>query len=75
MKETYMSETDKRRFKACMVAAGYNVTSLANEVGMVRQSLAARINGKIDFNRTEMMKIGKVLNQDPEMIFFGEKVS
>ena len=71
----YMSELDTRRLKSYMVAAGYTITSLAKEVGMGREVLSTRVNGKTDFSRNEMMKIADVLNERPETIFFGIKVT
>lgn len=68
-----MIEDDKKRFKACMVAAGYNITSLAKEINMTRESLSARINGKVDFGRNEMVDIAKKLNVAPSELFLRTK--
>ena len=73
--QKYMLEDDKRRIKACMVAAGYNITSLAKAINMTRESLSARIYGKIDFERGEIMNIAQKLNVRPSELFFDEKVS
>ena len=66
----YMSEKDTCRLKSYMAAAGYNITTLANRINMGRECLSLRINGKIDFGRSEMMAIAKVLGESPEKIFF-----
>ncbi len=73
--QIYMIEDDKKRFKACMAAAGYNITSLAKEINMTRESLSARINGKVDFGRNEMVDIAEKLNVAPSELFFADKVS
>ena len=66
----YMNEEDTRRLKSYIVAAGYNITSLAKRINMGRECLSSRINGKIDFGRSEMMEIATVLGESPEKIFF-----
>ena len=53
-----------------MVGANYNITSLADAIGMTRGSLSARLNGKIDFSRFEMQSIAEKLNISPETLFF-----
>ncbi len=67
----YMSELDARRFNGFLVAAGYNVGTLANNIGVSRATLSSRINGKTDFSRCEMEKIAKLFHRRPEEIFFG----
>lgn len=71
----YMSEKDTLRLKSYMVAAGYNISSLAKRINMGRECLSSRINGKIDFGRSEMMEIAAVLGESPEKIFFGSEVA
>lgn len=71
----YMNEEDTRRLKSYIVAAGYNITSLAKRINMGRECLSSRINGKIDFGRSEMMEIATVLGESPEKIFFGSEVA
>lgn len=71
----YMTPDDTNRFKAYMVRAGYNITTLAQATDTSRECLSARISGKVDFGRSEMNKIAKVLKVSPEILFFGEKVS
>ena len=70
MKSRYMNEEDTRRFNSFLVAAGYNIGSLAEEIGMSRATLSSRINGKTDFARSEMEKIASILVHRPEEIFF-----
>ena len=69
MNKTYLSTSETRYIKSVIVGAGYNITSLANAVGMGREILSARINGKTDFSRHEMNDIAKVLNKKPQDIF------
>lgn len=75
MDNKYMSDEEMRRLKSYMVAAGHTITSLAKEIGMTRESLSARINGKIDFDRKTMTLIADKLKARPEEIFFGTKVA
>lgn len=70
MKNTYLTISEIRYIKSVIVGAGYNITSLAAAIGMGREILSARINGKTDFSRHEMNDIAKVLNKKPQDIFF-----
>lgn len=70
MKGKYMRAEDTRRFNSFLVAAGYNIGQLAEEIGMSRATLSSRINGKSDFARSEMEKIAAILGHRPEEIFF-----
>lgn len=70
MKNEYMKAEDTRRFNSFLVAAGYNIGQLAEEIGMSRATLSSRINGKTDFARSEMEKIAAILGRRPEEIFF-----
>ncbi|MBD8946246.1 MAG: XRE family transcriptional regulator [Clostridiales bacterium] len=71
MKHQYMTSEETNRFKAYMVMAGYNITSLSDKINMSRECLSMRISGKVDFGRKEMSDIANVLNVEPSVIFFG----
>lgn len=71
MKETYMTTHEANRLKSYIVGAGYNITTLARAIGISRESLSARVSGKVDFGRTEMNDIARVLNVPAQEIFFG----
>lgn len=75
MNQQYMTKEETNRFKAYMVMAGYNITSLANKLNLSRESLSMRISGKIDFGRKEMADIANILRVDPNIIFFGHEVT
>lgn len=75
MKNTYLTISEIRYIKSVIVGAGYNITSLAAAIGMGREILSARINGKTDFSRHEMNDIAKVLNKKPQDIFFANQVT
>lgn len=68
--EKYLSDSQKRKILSHVVNAGYNITTLAKAIGMTRESLSARMNGKVDFSRTEMESISACLEEKPEDIFF-----
>lgn len=70
MKKNLMSCEDVRRFNSYLAAAGYNIGKLAKELGMSRATLSSRINGKTDFNRSEMEAISKKLGKTAAEIFF-----
>ena len=72
---SYVTEQEKRKIKSFIAGAGYSITSLAKEIGMTRESLSARINGKIDFEREEMNKIADKVGANPADIFFAIGVS
>ena len=67
---SYMTVEDTRKIKSYIVGAGYTISSLSNAIGMTRESLSSRINGKIDFSRMEMAAIADKLKKKPEDIFF-----
>lgn len=48
---------DTRKFRAAMVAAGYNQTSLAKEMKWSKNTASAKINNKSDTTITEAKKI------------------
>lgn len=76
MKEyTYMTEEESNRVKGMIVSAGYNITSLAEKIGMSREMLSMRLSGRVDFGRGEMNHIAKVLKKPPATIFFANRVT
>ena len=48
--------------------AGYNVVTLAEELGMNQATLSRKINGISDFNRVDIIKLTEVLNLTPEQV-------
>lgn len=66
----YMTKEDTRKVKSYIVGAGYTISSLSKAIGMTRESLSSRINGKVDFSRAEMSAIADKLEKKPEEIFF-----
>lgn len=65
--------TDINLLKAEIVRNGYNLSTLAEEVGMTVSTLSRRIK-KDNFNSNEVTKIIEVLNIDnPTEIFFAKK--
>jgi hypothetical protein len=73
MGEKYMSEEEVRHFKILMFKRGYkSIVKLAGAMGMTRNALSRKINGKSDWSRTEMEMVGKLFDKDPANIFFGK---
>lgn len=65
--------TDINLLKAEIVRNGYNLSTLAEKVGMTVSTLSRRIK-KDNFNSNEVTKIIEVLNIDnPTEIFFAKK--
>lgn len=53
---------DVLKLKAAIVRAGYNQLKLADEMGMSKNTLNAKVNGKSDISLTEAVKLSKILN-------------
>lgn len=70
----YLTDRETYRIKAYIVESGHSIASLAKEIGMTRESLSSRINGKVDFGRNEMTKIAMVLEKKPEEVFLSQKL-
>jgi plasmid maintenance system antidote protein VapI len=66
----YMTAEDTLRFKSEMVRAGYTIGTLAKALKVNRKTLSSRINGEVDFTRTEMEQISSLLSMPPGKIFF-----
>ena len=75
MEKKLMSESEIRKFKALMIRSGFvSVVKLAEAMGLRREKLSRKINGRDDWSKSEMEIVGKLFNEDPKDIFFGEKV-
>ena len=53
------------RLKAAIVGAGMSQIQLAKAIGMNKNTLSAKINGKATFNVDEVMEICKTLGFSP----------
>ncbi len=53
---------DVLKLKAAIVRAGYNQRKLADKMGMSKNTLNAKVNGKSDISLTEAIKFSKILN-------------
>lgn len=51
---------------------GYTQYKLAEIVGMTATQMSCRLNGKIDFSLTEVIKISNVLNRKIEELFINK---
>lgn len=56
--------TDKRQLLSRMAAAGYTQYALAREIGISKNTLCAKINGKSRFTTEEVFAICRVLHID-----------
>lgn len=54
--------TNKRKLQAKMIEAGYSQKTLADAVGMSKNTMNAKINGTAQFNVGEVMKLCDVLH-------------
>ena len=53
---------DTRKFRAAMVAAGHNQTSLAKAMGWCKNTASSKINNKTDTTITEAKRICEILS-------------
>lgn len=67
--------TDKNLLRSAMFAKGFNGETLAEKLGLSRQSFSYKLNGKRPFTTEEIGVICDLLELTPEqvmMIFFGK---
>ncbi|MBR1810757.1 MAG: helix-turn-helix transcriptional regulator [Clostridia bacterium] len=57
-----LNQNTKRLLCSKILAAGYTQRSLADKVGMSKNALNAKINGKSEFNLGEINRICNALN-------------
>lgn len=66
---------EPNKLKAKIVEMGFSQTSLAPKVGMSKNTLNAKVNGRIPFNTDEIMRMCTVLNivdnVEKSVIFLG----
>lgn len=69
--------TNGRFLKAAMIRNGYTAGSLADSIGLSRQSMSYKLNNKRMFTVDEIKAISEKLNlslEEKEAIFFGNAV-
>lgn len=69
---------NKEKLKSVMCLNGDNQTRLANALGISRNTLSAKINGKASFTQPEISAIKKMYKltaNEVEDIFFADEVS
>lgn len=69
---------DKLLFRAKVIAAGYTLERIAVEIGINPSTLARKMNGDSDFNRSEMTNIRRILRlnaSDFDAIFFAAELT
>lgn len=67
-----------KEFRVALVRADLSQNELADRIGMSRQSLSFKTNGKREFKLSEIKKISDVLglsSEDVDVIFFGKEVN
>lgn len=69
MNNSYLTKTESNRIKGLIVCAGYNIATLAEKMQMTRPTLSAKINGKVDFTKSEMESLANAISMKPEEIF------
>jgi len=67
---TFISKEQSCKLKALIIGAGLNIGIMADKMNMSRPTLSIRINGKVDFSKSEMERFAEILNCKPETIFF-----
>ncbi len=69
--------TDFKLLKKRISDSGMTMVAIANKTGILRETLYNRLNGKGEFNASEMVAIAKVLNlsnDERDAIFFATEV-
>lgn len=59
----------QRKLKGLIVEHGINQCVLAKLLGVTRETINNKINGKVNFTLPEAVKISKYFNKDIEKIF------
>jgi len=72
---TYLSKAMSARLKGLLIGAGHTTESFARQMGLSRATLSHRINGKSDFTKSEMEAFARIVQQDPQQIFFAQEVT
>lgn len=54
--------TNKRKLQAKMIEMGYSQKSLAEAIGISKNTMNAKINGTVQFNVGEVLKLCEVLH-------------
>ena len=67
----YISNERTNKLKALLVSSGICMENAAEQMQMSRATLSSRINGQTDFTRREMETFAKIVNGNPNLIFFG----
>ena len=69
--------TNTLELKAAIMRKGFTAESLADAIGISRQSMSYKVNNKREFISSEIAKISNTLQltaSERDMIFFGIKV-
>lgn len=69
--------TNGRFLKAAIIKNGYTAGTLADSIGLSRQSMSYKLNNKRKFTANEISVISEKLNlslEEKEEIFFGNSV-
>lgn len=64
---------NKKKFRASVIAAGFNMDAIAEQLNINPATLYRKINGSSDFTRTEIKELQKILSlniNDTMEIFF-----
>lgn len=67
-----------KEFRVALLRAELSQTELADRIGMSRQGLSLKANGKREFKLSEIKKISEALgltSEDVDVIFFGKEVN
>jgi transcriptional regulator with XRE-family HTH domain len=66
-----MKMTNTKVLKCLIALSGYNITELAQKLNMSRATLSRKINGRSEFNSTEIMSLCDLIGvEDKDPIFF-----
>jgi transcriptional regulator with XRE-family HTH domain len=68
--ERYLSERQSNFLKSLIKREGLEIGSMAQKMGISRNSLSMKLNGRTDFSRKEMELFACLVKEEPQQIFF-----
>lgn len=64
-----MTGIDTSKLRGRIAEKGYTISSLANEIGISRVTLGAKLHGKSDLTLSEVLKIASILDVPQSMYY------
>ncbi len=65
-----MEKNMRDKLRGLIIGSGKSMEAVAREMGITRQTLSTRINGRKDFTLGEMKRFAASVGKDAKEIFF-----